>query len=120
MHIYTHARAYIPFGIFIFLVKHILTRYFLIYSNALDKLFCPVLNQLVHGCMSPSAEGFRGEKHIEGLQMLLYQSAQKDINVEKFVNKLCRELESFIVELSKQFAFHEAEVHTLTTYFSET
>ncbi|EXB42060.1 Uncharacterized RING finger protein [Morus notabilis] len=88
-------------------------RYFLIYSNALDKLFCPVLNQLVHGCMSPSAEGFRGEKHIEGLQMLLYQSAQKDINVGKFVNKLCWELESFIVELSKQFAFHEAEVFSI-------
>ncbi|PON61053.1 43kDa postsynaptic protein [Parasponia andersonii] len=80
------------------------------YSNALEKLFCPVLSELVQGCKSPSTEGFHSESHIEGLQMLLYYSARNDTTLSKFVEKLCWELESFVVEISKQFDFHEAEV----------
>lgn len=75
-----------------------------------------MLNQLDHRCMSSSTEGFRSDGHIEGLQMLLYQSSQHDINVNKFVNKLCWELESCIAEISKQFAFHEAEVQTFEDF----
>ncbi|KAF4356771.1 hypothetical protein G4B88_017801 [Cannabis sativa] len=79
------------------------------YNTALEKLFCPVLNQLVKGSLS-STEGFPIESHIEGLQMLLYYSSPYDKSLSKFAEKLCWELESFVVEISKQFEFHEAEV----------
>lgn len=72
-----------------------------------------MLNELVQGSVSPAAEGFPGESHIEGLQMLLYYKSTNDPSLSKFVDKLCGELESFVMEISKRFDFHEAEVKIL-------
>lgn len=86
---------------------------FLTCSNALGKLFYPVLNELVSGHLSSSSERFPNENHIEGLQRLLYSSAKNDMPLSKFVEKLCCEIESFVVEISKQFSFQESEVKVL-------
>ncbi|KAL5544275.1 hypothetical protein UlMin_008059 [Ulmus minor] len=83
------------------------------YSNALEKLFNPVINEIVHGSVSSSNEGFPIGSQIEGLHMLLYHNERNDTNFCKFVEKLCWELESFVAEISKQFAFHEAEVFSI-------
>lgn len=89
--------------------------YFLTYSNALEKLFYPVFNELVTGNLSSSTERFPNENHIEGLQRLLYSGAKNDMPLPKLVEKLCCELESLIVEISKQFSFQESEVQILMT-----
>ncbi|XP_048330069.2 zinc finger protein BRUTUS-like At1g18910 isoform X1 [Ziziphus jujuba] len=80
------------------------------YSIALGKLFYPVLNKLVDGHLSSSNEQFPNKHRIEGLQRLLYSTAKNDTPLSKFVEKLSWELESFIVEINKQFSFHEIEV----------
>ncbi|KAK9925900.1 hypothetical protein M0R45_023162 [Rubus argutus] len=80
------------------------------YSNAMEKLFHPVLNELVNGCLYPSIEKFPNESHIESLQKLLYYSLENGTPLGKFVEKLCREIESLVVGVSKHFAFHETEV----------
>lgn len=74
-----------------------------------------MLNKLVTGNLSSSTERFPNENHIEGLQRLLYSGAKNDMPLSKFVEKLCCELESFIVEISKQFSFQESEVQILMT-----
>lgn len=85
---------------------------FLTCSIALGKLFYPLLNKLVNGDLSSSTEQFPNENHIEGLQRLLYSTAKNVSPLSKFVEKLCWELESFVVEISKQFSFQETEVHS--------
>lgn len=86
---------------------------FVIYSNALKKYFYPVLNQLANGCLSPSNEEFPCGSQIEGLQLLLQYNAQNGIPLCKFLEKLFTELESFVLGVSKQFAFQEREVNGL-------
>jgi zinc finger-like protein len=80
------------------------------YSNALKKFFYPVLNQLANGCLSPSDEQCSNGSHIEGLQLLLHHNAQNGMPLCKFLDKLCGELESFMLGVSKQFSFQETEV----------
>ncbi|XP_004301304.1 PREDICTED: uncharacterized protein LOC101310711 [Fragaria vesca subsp. vesca] len=80
------------------------------YSNALEKLFHPVLNELVNGCLYPSIEKFPDESLLESLRNLLYYSLENGTPLGKFVEKLCREFECLVVGVSKHFAFHETEV----------
>lgn len=97
---------------FSFLVSlFVMEVYSLTCSIALGKLFYPVLNKLVDGHLSSSNEQFPNKHRIEGLQRLLYSTAKNDTPLSKFVEKLSWELESFIVEINKQFSFHEIEVH---------
>ena len=77
----------------------------------MEKLFHPVLNELVNGCLYPSIEKFPNESHIESLLKLLYYSLENGTPLGKFVEKLCREIESLVVGVSKHFAFHETEVN---------
>ncbi|KAK4568395.1 hypothetical protein RGQ29_003971 [Quercus rubra] len=80
------------------------------YSNAQEKFFYPMLNQLANGCLSPSDEQFPNGSYIEGLQLLLHHNVQNGIPLCKFLDKLCRELESFMLGVSKQFSFQETKV----------
>ena len=72
-----------------------------------------MLNQLANGCLSPSDEQFPNGSYIEGLQLLLHHNVQKGIPLCKFLDKLCRELESFMLGVSKQFSFQETKVNCL-------
>ncbi|KAB1216691.1 putative RING finger protein C2F3.16 [Morella rubra] len=80
------------------------------YSNALRKLFYPLLNQLANDFLSPSNERFPSGSHVESLLCLLQHNAQNGIPLGKFLKNICRELEAFVLEVSKQFAFQEMEV----------
>ncbi|RXH76061.1 hypothetical protein DVH24_001640 [Malus domestica] len=80
------------------------------YSSALEKLYHPVLNELFNGCLYPYSEQFPNESHVEGLQRLLYHEPQDGTPLSKFVEKLCWELESFLVGINKYFAFQETKV----------
>ncbi|KAK7330413.1 hypothetical protein VNO77_24607 [Canavalia gladiata] len=80
------------------------------YSNAQKKFFHPVLNKLAYDWLSKSIEQFLGESHIEDIQQLLFYNSQSGIPLCKFVEKLCRKLESFVSGVNKQFAFLEIEV----------
>ncbi|XP_021808362.1 zinc finger protein BRUTUS-like At1g18910 isoform X1 [Prunus avium] len=80
------------------------------YSSALEKLFHPVLNELFNSCLYPSSEQFPNEIHVEGLQRLLYCTPENGTPLCKFVEKLCWELESFVVGINKHFAFQETKV----------
>ncbi|CAN6717852.1 unnamed protein product [Malus baccata var. baccata] len=80
------------------------------YSSALEKLYHPVLNELFNGCLYPYSEQFSNESHVEGLQRLLYYEPQDGTPLSKFVEKLCWELESFLVGINKYFAFQETKV----------
>ncbi|XP_022134687.1 zinc finger protein BRUTUS-like At1g18910 isoform X2 [Momordica charantia] len=82
----------------------------LFYRKALEKFFHPVFNR--HSDASPisSDQLFLNDSHIEGLQRLLQQGAQDTIPLSNFLEKLCWDVESFIVQVSKQFTFQETEV----------
>ncbi|KAK9278654.1 hypothetical protein L1049_028227 [Liquidambar formosana] len=83
------------------------------YSNALDKIFYPVLNKVSNGCQSLPYGQFPDESQIEGLQRSLNYDAQNGIPLCKFVEKLCWELESFLKGIIKHLAFQETEVFPL-------
>ncbi|KAA8542369.1 hypothetical protein F0562_023494 [Nyssa sinensis] len=80
------------------------------YSNALDKIFHPLLNELAQGCSSPLYERYPNGSQIEGLQRLLYSKSQDGIPLCNFVEKLYRELELFVMGISKHLVFLETEV----------
>ncbi|KAF5459796.1 hypothetical protein F2P56_019714 [Juglans regia] len=80
------------------------------YGNALKTFFYPVLNQLANCCPPPSDEQFLNGHHIEGLLLLLQYNPQNGISLCLFLENLCRELESFLLEVNKQFALQEMEV----------
>lgn len=83
------------------------------YSNALDKIFYPLLDLLSDGCLSPSYKRFPDESQIEGLQRLLHYNAKNGIPLSKFVEKLCWELESFVMGIGDHLVFQEMEVFPL-------
>lgn len=85
------------------------------YSNALKTFFYPVLNRLANCCLPPSDEQFLNGHHIEGLLLLLQYNPQNGTSLSMFLENLCRELESFLLEVNKQFAFQEMEVNCLKT-----
>ncbi|KAK3226051.1 hypothetical protein Dsin_005913 [Dipteronia sinensis] len=81
----------------------------ILYRTTMEKFCYPVLNELPSGCPSPPEEQF----HIEGLQKLLNHFFQDGIPLCKFVETLICELESFVMQVSKQFSFQETEVFTI-------
>ncbi|KAG2407693.1 Zinc finger protein [Vigna angularis] len=80
------------------------------YSNAQKKFFNPVLSKYAYGWLSKSIEQFLSESNIEDIQQLLFYNSESGIPLTKFVEKLCRKLESFVSGVNKQFAFQENEV----------
>ncbi|CAI0399161.1 unnamed protein product, partial [Linum tenue] len=84
------------------------------YSNALKKFFDPMLNRLA----SDHFSGLYGDlfpigSRLERIQQLLHFNTRKNLAGHEFVEKLCQEIESFAVEVSKQFNFLEAKVFPL-------
>ncbi|XP_028092839.1 zinc finger protein BRUTUS-like At1g18910 isoform X1 [Camellia sinensis] len=80
------------------------------YSTALEKIFNPVLNELANGYLSHLQERFQDESQIEGLQRLLYHKDQNRLPLFNFVEKLCGELELFVMGISKHLALLESEI----------
>ncbi|XP_050377186.1 zinc finger protein BRUTUS-like At1g74770 [Argentina anserina] len=80
------------------------------YRNALEKLFHPVLKELVNGSLYPSIENFPDESFLESLQNLLYHSLENGTPLGKYVEKLCQEFECLVVGVGKHFDFYETEV----------
>lgn len=83
-------------------------------SNALDRIFYPLWNELAKGYPSLSYEPILDGSQIEGLQRLLYYKAQHAMPLKNFVEKLCGEMESFSRVINKHLTFLETEVN----YFS--
>lgn len=83
--------------------------FFLVYSTALERFYYPGINELPSGCPARPKEQF----HVEPLQQLLYHYFHNSNPPCKFVEKLIWELESFVIDVRKQFAFQETEVYCL-------
>lgn len=78
------------------------------YSIALKRFFYPVLKLANKHMFPSSSEQSSIENHIESLHKLLY--CQKGLPSCKFVEKLCQEMKSLAMDLTKQFNFCETEV----------
>ncbi|KAF2316006.1 hypothetical protein GH714_040801 [Hevea brasiliensis] len=84
------------------------------YSNALKKFFYPVLNKVSDNHLSiSSSDQFSIESHIGSLHQLLQYDTKNGLGLSQFVEKLCQELESFVMDIGKQFYFQEIEVFPL-------
>lgn len=71
------------------------------------------MNKLAYDQFSKSTEQFLGESHLEDIQQLLFYNAESGMSLTKFVEKLCKKLESFVSAVNKQFTFQEIEVFYL-------
>ncbi|PSR89630.1 Zinc finger protein BRUTUS-like [Actinidia chinensis var. chinensis] len=80
------------------------------YSTALEKNFNPVLSELANGYQFHFLERFQYESQIEGLLRLLYHKDKNGIPLCNFVEKLCGELELFVMGISGHLALLETEV----------
>ena len=80
-------------------------------STALEKIFNPVLSELANGYQFHFLERFQYESQIEGLLRLLYHKDKNGIPLCNFVEKLCGELELFVMGISGNLALLETEVH---------
>ncbi|KAJ6970371.1 zinc finger protein BRUTUS-like [Populus alba x Populus x berolinensis] len=78
------------------------------YSIALKRFFYPVLKLANKHMFPSSSEQSSIENHIESLHKLLY--CQKGLPSCKFVEKLCQEMKSLAMDVTKQFNFYETEV----------
>lgn len=102
------------FILFWFPLTYVLKVYDLIYSDALERVFFPVLNELADGCLSFSHQWFLDESRIEALLQLLQNfDALDGTSLSILVGKLCGQLESFMMRISKHLAFQETEVHSI-------
>ncbi|KAH9775852.1 zinc finger protein BRUTUS-like [Citrus sinensis] len=79
------------------------------YGTALERFYYPGINELPSGCPARPKEQF----HVEPLQQLLYHYFHNSNPPCKFVEKLICELESFVMDVRKQFAFQETECCSL-------
>ncbi|CAN6938541.1 unnamed protein product [Brassica oleracea var. botrytis] len=79
------------------------------YSNAFKKFFHPVLEEIADGCYS-SANQFTIDGCLESFQRRLYSSADPKMRTEGFILKLQEELESLIVQVTRQFSIQRREV----------
>ncbi|XP_010272192.1 PREDICTED: uncharacterized protein LOC104608041 isoform X2 [Nelumbo nucifera] len=85
------------------------------YSNALERVFFPVLNKLLDSPLSFSHQRFPDESQIEDLLGLLQSfNARDETSLPKLVEKLCWQLESFLLEIRKHLTFQETEVFPIT------
>ncbi|KAG8379106.1 hypothetical protein BUALT_Bualt07G0053600 [Buddleja alternifolia] len=78
------------------------------YSNSLDKLFYPLVNELAKKTLS--LQSLIDESQIKGLQRLLIYEYQGSTQLRSFLEMLSRELESLVRELSTNLTSLENEV----------
>ncbi|XVF54236.1 hypothetical protein PTKIN_Ptkin05aG0164300 [Pterospermum kingtungense] len=95
---------------FIVLRLKFLADVLIFYSNALDKFFYPVLIDVSNIQLSLPIQHLNIVSHIDQLQYLLYYNDRKGIQPNEFVEKLRQKLESFVMNVDKQFSLQEKEV----------
>ncbi|KAJ8559894.1 hypothetical protein K7X08_003952 [Anisodus acutangulus] len=83
---------------------------FTFYSNALDQIYYPLVDQLNMDASSTFHEQFIERSQIEELQRLLYYKLHEEIQLRVFIDMLCQELESFVGKINKKLQFLETEV----------
>ncbi|CAL9240681.1 unnamed protein product [Arabidopsis halleri] len=79
------------------------------YSNAFKKFFHPVLEEMTSR-RSSTATQFTIDDCLENFQRFLYKSADDKTRTNNFILQLQGELESLIVQVTKQFAIQRTEV----------
>ncbi|WRX17327.1 zinc finger protein [Theobroma cacao] len=83
------------------------------YSNALEKFFYPVLVDVSNSQLSLPTQHLYIACHIEHLQYLLHYNDQKGWATNEFAEKLFHKLESFVMNVDKQFGLQEKEVFSI-------
>ncbi|WCJ35994.1 zinc finger protein-related [Euphorbia peplus] len=84
------------------------------YSHALKKFVYPALKESANDHVSTLPdEQLLIETPIEHLHQLLQHYAQNGLPLSKFAEKLCQEMESFAVDITKWLCFQETEVFPL-------
>uniref|UniRef100_A0A7N1A4D0 Zinc finger protein n=1 Tax=Kalanchoe fedtschenkoi TaxID=63787 RepID=A0A7N1A4D0_KALFE len=79
------------------------------YRNTLDKLVYPIMDGVAQGCLDVTKRLFN-ISDIESLQRSLYCNITKGMTVNKFVERICWEVDSFLKVISTHFVFLEMEV----------
>ncbi|CAA7043287.1 unnamed protein product [Microthlaspi erraticum] len=79
------------------------------YSNAFKKFFHPLLDEITDRRSSSTAKQFTIDGCLENFQRLLYKTDGK-MRTDNFLLKLQEELESLIVQVTKQFYIQRTEV----------
>ncbi|XP_074343999.1 zinc finger protein BRUTUS-like At1g74770 [Apium graveolens] len=80
------------------------------YSNALNKIFYPVWNELSKDSSLPEYAQFLDERKIEGLQNLLSYKSHIAIPLKNYVEKLCGELELFLSWIDEHLTLLQKQV----------
>ncbi|XP_055832699.1 zinc finger protein BRUTUS-like At1g74770 isoform X2 [Solanum dulcamara] len=83
---------------------------FTFYSNALDQIYYPLVDQLNMDAPSTFHEQFIERSQIEELQRLLYYNLHEEIQLGVFIDMLCQEVELFVGRMNKKLQFLETEV----------
>ncbi|KAI3954024.1 hypothetical protein MKW98_017848 [Papaver atlanticum] len=84
------------------------------YSDALEKVFFSVLNELADGSLSFTYQRFPDDFQIEGLFRALQNVSSQNISsLPNHVENLCSQLVPFLEGISMHFAFQESEVFPL-------
>jgi len=65
---------------------------------------------------SSTAKQFNIDDCLENFQRLLYKSADDKTKTDNFLLQLQEELESLIIQVTKQFAIQRTEVNSYDTY----
>ncbi|KAG9138038.1 hypothetical protein Leryth_001307 [Lithospermum erythrorhizon] len=86
-------------------VLHIL----MFYSNVWDHILYPVIVELSPNGSSPRGQFF-DKSQIEGLELLLYFKLEDLTQLSTYVEKICKELDSFIRRVNTCFSFLEREI----------
>ena len=80
-------------------------------SNALNRIFYPVWNELPKDFKLPEYAQFLDERKIEGLQNLLSYKSHSAIPLKNYVEKLCGELELFLSWIDEHLTLLQKQVH---------
>uniref|UniRef100_A0A1J3CE36 Putative RING finger protein C2F3.16 n=1 Tax=Noccaea caerulescens TaxID=107243 RepID=A0A1J3CE36_NOCCA len=80
------------------------------FSNAFKKFFHPLLGEIADRGSSSTVKQFTTDGCLENFQRLLYKSADDKMRTDNFLLKLQEELESLIVQVTKQFYIQRTEV----------
>ncbi|KHF98655.1 Uncharacterized protein F383_15864 [Gossypium arboreum] len=95
---------------FIVLRLKFLADVLIFYSNALEKLFYPVLVDVSNIQLSLPAQDLYIASDIKHLLYLVNYNSQKGITANEFVKELCQKLESFVMNIDIKFSLQENEV----------
>ncbi|XVF09170.1 hypothetical protein REPUB_Repub07fG0068500 [Reevesia pubescens] len=94
---------------FIVLRLKFLADVIIFYSNALEFLY-PVLVDVPNIQLSLPIQNLHIASHIEYLLYLLHYNDQRGMPTNEFVEKLCQKLESFAMNVDKQFSLQEKKL----------